>query len=412
MTPEEKAAEEFANKFNAQVEKVEALNKEVESLKEAGKSNATLEAALKTAQDSLKALEDFKTKAEADLADMATKLETSEKNALPTADPLLAQVVKHKEGLAKSGATKGRTSYEFDINKTDFVRSTGVVNSTDAFRLDSIGQVAHRKLSLYDLFPKVPVGPGSNGVIRYSDWSTATRAAAAIAEAGTFPESTAVFTEYSLTLEKIGDTMAMSEETLQDLPRFTRELDLFLNTNVRLKVDADLYSANGSTPNIKGVKTYAATYSAAAAGITDASIYDLIVKMQETIMKGYNSKYSPNFVLMNMTDINKMMLKKDANYNYVLPPFVSRDGKQVNGLMVIESNNVTANTLTMGDSRFGTIYEVEGYNVTTGYGDGQFITDMLTVKAKQRLALLIRTADAGGFLHCTSISAALTTLAS
>lgn len=410
MTPEEIAAKEIADKMNGLRNEVDSLKGQVESQKAAGQKVDDVEKALNTAKDALKALEDFKAKAEEDLEKMNALLEKAEKKGTNT-DPLLETITKHKDGLAIASKTKGRSSYEFDIQKADFVRSTGVVSSTDAYRLDSIGQVATRKLSLYDLFPKVPVGPGSNGTIRYSDWSTATRAAAAIAEAGTFPESTAIFTEYTCVLEKIGDSMAMSEETLQDLPRFTRELELFLSTNVAIKRDTDLYGANGTTPNIKGLKTYAATYAAAAAGIVDASIYDLIVKMQETITKGYNMKYSPNFVLMNMTDINKMKLKKDANYNYVLPPFVSRDGNQVSGLTVIESNAVTANTMTMGDSRFGTIYEVEGYNITTGYGDGQFITDMLTVKAKQRLALLIRTADAGGFLHCTDIAAALVTLA-
>ena len=40
-----------------------------------------------------------------------------------------------------------------------------------------------------------------------------------------------------------------------------------------------------------------------------------------------------------------------------MPPFVSREGNVVDGITVIESNIVTANTLALGDRRFARIYE-------------------------------------------------------
>jgi hypothetical protein len=49
--------------------------------------------------------------------------------------------------------------------------------------------------------------------------------------------------------------------------------------------------------------------------------------------------------------------------------------------------------------------------LSRGYTGSQFVEDMMTLKARKRLALLVRTADKGGFAKVTSISAALTTLA-
>ena len=52
-----------------------------------------------------------------------------------------------------------------------------------------------------------------------------------------------------------------------------------------------------------------------------------------------------------------------------------------------------------------------GVVLSKGYGANQFTEDMMTLKARKRLAFLIREADKTGFKRVTSISAALVTLA-
>ena len=322
----------------------------------------------------------------------------------PQEKGLLSEVIEHKEAFID--AVKRHTAHDFTVKAT-FLR-TSVTSSTQALRLDSIGQLAHRALRMYDLFPKVPVGEGSNGTIRYADWDSATvRNAATVAEGVVFNESTAVFEEYTLTLQKIGDTIPMSEESLYDIPRFTRELEMFLSVNVAIVEDTQLLTGSGAGTNLTGAYTSAGTYTPLASGFTDANIYDLIVKTAEDMMIGANSKYMPDTVILNIADINAMKLKKDANNNYIMPPFATDSGATVDGMRVVESNAMTANTMLVMDTRFGTIYEVEGFNITTGYVDAQFSSDLITLKAKKREALLIRDADTGGFKKVTSISAAL-----
>lgn len=152
-------------------------------------------------------------------------------------------------------------------------------------------------------------------------------------------------------------------------------------------------------------------YTPVASGIQDASIYDLAVKVSEDITSVGGSKYMPDFALMNIADINKMKLKKDANNNYVMPPFVSRDGEQVSGMVILEENAVPANSMVIGDRRFARIYEIAGVQLSRGVVNAQFSSDLETLKARTRLAFLIRGADKGGFRKVTDISAALTTLA-
>lgn len=322
---------------------------------------------------------------------------------------LIAKTIEENAPQLKSLAANKQGGVNDMVIKANYTRAS-VTSSTQAQRLDGYGLMGYKKAVMYDVFPKVQVGPESNGTIRYIDQSTATRSAADIAEGATYPESTVVWTEYSLVLQKIGDSIPITEEAVQDTQRLAGEVERFLALNVDLKVNTDLTVGTGVAPKISGLYTLATTYTAAASGITSASTYDLLVKMKETIALSFNGKYSPNFAMMNTKEINKMKLKKDSQYNYVQPPFAN-GVMEVDGMMIIENNDMVDDRCVVGDSRFGTIYEVEGYTLDIAYSGTQFVNDLMTMKARKRLALLIRTADQTGFLKCTSISAALTTLA-
>ena len=106
-----------------------------------------------------------------------------------------------------------------------------------------------------------------------------------------------------------------------------------------------------------------------------------------------------------------MKLKKDANENYIMPPFVSRSGQEVSGMVIIEDNHVVANTMIVGDTRYAKMYQRAGLTVSRGEIDKQFVEDMLTLKVRKRLAFLVREVDKTGFRKVISISGALTTLA-
>lgn len=322
----------------------------------------------------------------------------------------ILEVVKSNLEAIKS-FVKGGVATEFAV-KAATVRAS-IANSTAAMRDTVLGPLASRKLTMADLFRKVTIAADNGGNVRYVDWDDATtqRAAAMVAEGGTFPESTAKWIEKSIDLKKIGDSIPVSEEMLVDHARFAGELEGFLETNVALVEDDQLLTGDGTGNNITGVDNRALAFTAATSGITDASFYDLVPKVREAIVFGKGSKFQPNVVIMNLKEINKYKLKKDANNNYVMPPFVGNDGNMIDGVVVLENNNVADNVCYMGDSRYGTIYEgAEGYSVNLGMVNNQFMEDMKTLKARKRIALLIKDSEQAAWRKVPSISAALVTL--
>ncbi len=365
----------------------EAMSKQIETLLEATKKQGdALSALLEKGNTSISVLSPFE----------------------KSIDDNMDNIRKGKEEVHSEKRT-----FVVDITGKAAFTAASVVNNTDALRLQDVGQLATRRISIWDSLPKVPVPRDANGTVRYTDWNEATiaRAAAMVAEGGVFPESTAVFEEYSISLKKIGDTIPITEESLYDRARFAAELNLFLQTNVNLIADVQVYSGDGTGNNMTGFATTAIPFVPVASGIADPSIYDLFVKVKEVMTAGKDSKYMPNVAYMNITDINRYKLKKDANNNYVMPPFVDDNGNRIDGITVIESNVVVANTMTMADNRFIRVYEEPGLQVSTGLVGDQFRQDLITLKARRRAQVLVRQADRQAVYQVTDISAALATLA-
>jgi HK97 family phage major capsid protein len=302
---------------------------------------------------------------------VATELKALKEDGKKEEKPNLVNEIKANKDALKA-ISKGENKEI--VLKANTVRAS-ISSNQHAWDDNEVGQLDTARRSAYALFPKVQMtGSNHNGVYRYYDWDAATtvRAAAAIAEGGTFPESTATFIKRSIDIQKIGDTLPVSDEFFNDEAMFAQELEIFLRTNVDIKTNADIVNGNGTAPNIKGIVATVNAYTPVASGITDASIYDLIVKVSENITATGGAKYSPNFAFMNIVDINKMKLKKDANNNYIIPPFVDRAGNQVSGVVVVEENQVTANTMVLGDSRFAKIIEIPGLSVERGFVNAQF----------------------------------------
>lgn len=314
------------------------------------------------------------------------------------------------EKIKASIMVKGPQEHEF-IVKADTLRSS-VVGNPAALDLPDIGQLATKKLTMYDVFPKVPVSRDQNGTVRYVDWDadTISRAAAMLAEGDTFPNSTAKWATYTMELKKVGDRIPMSEEFMYDDARFGAELEGFLRTNIAIVLNDELTNGVGTTTHVKGLLTYAPTWTPTGAGVEAPTIYDLLVVMKTAITKLYGSKYNPDVAFMNDTDIDAYKLAKDANENYIMPPFVGQNGTVIDGMVVISNNDVAQNTLVIGDRRYARIYEEPGIVVATGYNGTDFEEDMMTLKARRRLNLLVRKADETGWLKCTNITTALTTI--
>lgn len=398
----------FTYKSQAEIDKM--TDSEADAYKEAQRefeSKQNKEAIDEAVKNVKAEMQEIIDKAKENISELALQVKELEtKGGTSAMENELSKELKEKKEAIRAIAKGAKEEIAVKANTL----RASIATNPHQLLVDGIGQLQRVKRSLYDIFRKIPVAKGNhNGTISYVDWDEATtvKAAATIAEGGTFPESTAKFKGYTLQLQKIGDTLPVSEEFFEDEMLAASELDMFLETNVNDVIDSQIVIGDGTGSNLKGLIASVPAYVPVASGITDANIYDLIAKVSESITSVGGAKYQPDFVAMNIADINKLKLKKDTTNNYVF----NFNDPRIGTLNIIEDNHVVANTLYLGDSRFARIYEMGGVVLSEGYTGSQFTSDMLTIKARKRLAFLIRTVDQTGFRKVTSISAALVTLA-
>jgi HK97 family phage major capsid protein len=330
--------------------------------------------------------------------------------------PLEQKMAEKKDEILNIAKTGSRQTVKFElsgkeVNKT-LVQRSAVSGSTIATRLSEIGQLPFLEPVISNLFRSVSVGEGTGAVIRYIDQNAITRGADTVAETAQKPESVINWIERTLPLEVIADSIPVTKQAWADFDFVQSEVQRLLDTNIVLKEDEQLWDGDGTPPNLKGVYTSASAFTPTPyINITTVdNIYDLIAFVRTAIMTGKQSKYMPTDVVLNPIDVLRYKLAKGTDGHYLFPPFVSGNGTIIDNMRIHESSQVTANTMLVGDFRYGTRYTLGGVTVEMGHINDQFVKNTFTILAEKRVALLVRNVDADAFLKVTNITSAINTL--
>jgi len=328
----------------------------------------------------------------------------------PVSTKTVEEIIEEKsKEIAKLASGGQNVKIEVPTRKTAVARSS-VQSSTMAMVLPGVGELPYMGTVLSGLFRHAPVSPSSNGVIRYYDQNSITRNAAATAEAATKPESAITWIERTLTLEKIADSIPVSKEAWKDVYFIQSELNRLLNVNLALLEDAQLWDGSGTTPDLRGIYTSAYAFDYVGDAITRANLFDLIAAVKVDITNNRQSKYMPQVAVINPADSFKLKVTKLTDGQYVTPTWGNTS--VIDGIRVVESSQVTENTMLVGDFNYATVYDLEGITVEMGWVNDQFIKNAMTILAEKRMGLLHRTVDQYAFAKVTDIDAALASLTS
>ena len=340
--------------------------------------------------------------------EMMVEIKKAQKAESETKVISLADQFKNEFVNLQAAQSEGKSKFEMNL-KTN-VTSGSISGDNQGFDVPGFNAPAHRGLVFEQYFTRFALAGNHHGTVYYTDRTTTTRNAATRNEAADAPESAIAWTRRSIAMEKILDSIPLTHEAMLDVDGLTAEVMMFIQNNMRLAIDTQMWEGNDAAPNWAGIyAAYAIDFTQAlAVGATvdkvdDANIYDLIATLATYIANGKESKYDANVVFANPRDILKGRMIKDANGNYIIPPFVSRDGNQVAGTVIVPSAAVTANTLAIGDARHVRYYDVEGINLEFGLDADDFSKDLITLKGRKRGNLLLKTADATAFYKVTDV---------
>lgn len=237
-------------------------------------------------------------------------------------------------------------------------------------------------------------------IVQWTEMVNADGGAAITAEGASKSQYDFDLQEASMTVRKITAFTKVTTEMLDDIDFIEAEIKNELIRIIALKLDDQLLSGDGTGSNLKGIFTYATAFSAGnfAGYVQDAKEIDVL---RVAIQQIASANLEATHIVLNPEDVTKMELAKDANGQYVMPPFASMDGTTVKGLPVVANNGVTAGTYLVGDFSKANLRIRKGASISIGLDSDDFTKNLVTILGEVRAVHYVKSQHTAGFVTGT-----------
>jgi hypothetical protein len=229
-----------------------------------------------------------------------------------------------------------------------------------------------------------------------------TGAPATTAELAAIPEADWKFIARRQPVEKIAVMNKHSVEILKHGPELVAAIRTMLTRDLNIVVDGQLLSGNGTAPNLQGVLGVATDLDATAIGtqrVANANLFDVVRIAATKIMSAGKGKFTPNYLILNPVDSERFDLTKNADGDYIMPPFYNAEGQRIRGARVIENTGIAAGTFLLGDFNYLHVRPKGGAEIDFSNSDGtDFANDILSIKVRRFLAAYVKTNNNGAFV--------------
>lgn len=329
---------------------------------------------------------------------------------LSLSDAIKELVTSEQFKADKKAGFKGTKAYTLKAGTSDI---TGTVNLTQ--QRYTVGFAPERALAFLPNTVTGTVGPDRDRVL----WVEGTYASnVGYVGEGTGPATadTKTAVEKTRGMAKISAKLPLTAEELEDAEYLASKFRMKMQSQAMLYTDLQFYSGDGSdSPNpthIYGIVGHATAFSAATAGVTNAvfqaNIGDLI---DACILQGQKSEQNGiNVLWINPSDFYLMKKAKDGDGQYLFVKDVNGT-YTINGLRVIPSSAVTANTLTVADTSKIQAWWKRNPEIKFSQMNGtDFIDDAYTAVMFLRCQCVVEAQDKTAIIHVADIAASLATI--
>lgn len=210
------------------------------------------------------------------------------------------------------------------------------------------------------------------------------------------PESALTFTKDSETVKTIAHHIPITRQMLQDAAQMQTYVEGRLMDGLRLEESSQLLNGAGGndltgllqTANIQSLDgTYFSGAPVNDAG-QDNENFNRVLRARTLIRTIGRAR--ANFVVLNPADHEDFLATTDGQRNYFgSGPFAGTGMTSLWGLRVVEDENIVANTALVGDGRYAAVWDRMQSQIFIDTINDQFIRNMLTILAEERLALTV-----------------------
>ena len=264
-------------------------------------------------------------------------------------------------------------------------------------RTPGVEALPDRRVTLLDIMGR---GVTGSNRVTWVERSARTEGTAAVAnDYGQYGQSDLTYIMKVAEVEKIGTFVKVTNEALEDWDELMTQIRNELFPSVERALESECYSGSGTAPHLDGIITTAKAYSSTAlqGTIVSPNNMDAIIAASNQL-EGYN--HFANYAMISPTDYRKMLLAKDTNGNYVVPPFADPSRLAIDGVRPVRSNLVTAGDLLVGDFSKATLYIKRNIEVKIWDQDSTDPEyDLKTITASVRAAVKFPTVHQYAFVY-------------
>lgn len=271
---------------------------------------------------------------------------------------------------------------------------SGVLDPDRVARLPQV--TADQRLRIRDI---IATGQTTASAVEYVREDSVTGSAAPTAHGVEKPEVAVTYSLQSAPVRTIAGWMPVQNQQLDDWAQLRSLIDGRLRYSVSRSEEQQIFYGTGSPPDIEGILEVSGTQDIAADGRYDAVNDTLIDVVRRGITDVFVAGYEPNAVVLHPYDWETILLEKGTDQRYVWAVVTDNNGSRIWGVRVVESvgaqsratgPTIPRRSLIVGDWSMGAqLLDRMDLTVQVGLVDRQFIENMRTILAEERIALPI-----------------------
>lgn len=198
--------------------------------------------------------------------------------------------------------------------------------------------------------------------------------------------------------KKIADSAKATTELLDDIDGMATFIEQELRYQVMIKVNSTLMDSVGSSTVPTGIKQLSSAYVSADLFAVNANYMDAIRAVVGKLRSGLLTGEITVFI--NSIDAANMDMAKATDSGvYLLPPFVTSDGRTIAGARIVEDNNIPVGQIQAGFMRFYRILIYKDFSITWGWENDDFTRNLVTAVGEMRLHQFFNQIHTGAFIR-------------
>ncbi len=286
-----------------------------------------------------------------------------------------------------SGFSKGVGRADLSIKATLTSATTNAAGSVGSAvqttRLPGILELPQRRLTVRDL---ITPGRMDGNSLEYVKETGFNNSAAPVAEGALKPSSDIQFSLVTTSAKVIAHWMKASRQILSDVSQLRSTIDQRLMYGLAYAEEQQLLNGDGTGQNLNGIIPQATAYAAPITLPSPTSI-DMIRLMS---LQAALADFPATGIVMHPSDWAWVETLKDTTGRYIIGNPQGSISPTLWGLPVVTTKAMSVDKVLVGAFRLGAqLFDRWDARVETGYVNDDFIRNLVTILAEERLALAV-----------------------